>query len=214
MATKRKPKPEPVKPRNQITLQAYPDENPDDIIARELTRPAISAAGTIQAMKGDNHEVNALARELRRQADAVNGGSMVRAEGMLIAQAHTLDEIFNNLARRAHLNMGEYINAAETYMRLALKAQSQCRATLETLAAIKNPPIVYAKQANISSGPQQVNNGIPAPSHAGEKLIEQTKLSGGGNELCQNTGTPALAGRVDKAVETVGAIHGAKVASG
>lgn len=34
------------------------------------------------------------------------------------------------------------------------KAQSQCRATLETLAAIKNPPVIYAKQANISNGPQ------------------------------------------------------------
>ena len=84
----------------------------------------------------------------------------------------------------------------------------------ETWAAIKNPPIVCAKQANISNGPQQVNNGIPAPSYAGETFIEPSKLSGGGNELCQNTGAPALTGRVDKAVETVGAIHGAKVASG
>jgi hypothetical protein len=43
-------------------------------------------------------------------------------------------------------------------MRLALKAQSQCRVTLETLAAIKNPPLVFAKQANIAHGAQQVNN--------------------------------------------------------
>ena len=214
MAAKRKPKPEPVKPRNQITLKAFPDEDRDDVIARELTHPAVQSATTIQRMQGDNHEVNALARELQKQVDAVNAGNLTRAEGMLIAQAHTLDEIFNSLARRAHLNMGEYINAAETYMRLALKAQSQCRATLETLAAIKNPPIVYAKQANISNGPQQVNNGILAPSHEGEKLIEQTKLSGGGNELCQNTGAPALTGSVDKEVEAVGAIHGAKVGSG
>ena len=43
-------------------------------------------------------------------------------------------------------------------MRLALKAQGQCRATLETLATIKNPPVVFARQANIAQGPQQVNN--------------------------------------------------------
>jgi hypothetical protein len=43
-------------------------------------------------------------------------------------------------------------------LRLALKVQGQCRATVETLAVIKNPP-VFAKQANITSGPQQVNNG-------------------------------------------------------
>jgi hypothetical protein len=69
-----------------------------------------------------------------------------------------VDAIFASLARRAQMNMGEYMNAVDRYMRLALKAQGQCRATLETLAAIKNPPVVFAKQANIAQGPQQVNN--------------------------------------------------------
>ena len=65
-------------------------------------------------------------------------------------------------------------------MRMALKAQSQCRATLETLATIKNPPAVFARQANIAQGPQQVNNGMmPAGEpRAGagktEKRAEQT----------------------------------------
>ena len=80
------------------------------------------------------------------------------AETTLPAQAATLDAIFNEMARRAALNMGEYMDATERYMRLALKAQGQCRATLETLAAIKNPPVIFAKQANIAHGPQQVNN--------------------------------------------------------
>jgi hypothetical protein len=31
----------------------------------------------------------------------------------------------------------EYLDATDRYLRLALKAQGQCRATLETLAAIK-----------------------------------------------------------------------------
>lgn len=34
----------------------------------------------------------------------------------------------------------------ETYMRLALKAQ--CARAIEVLAAMKNPPIIYAKQVN------------------------------------------------------------------
>jgi hypothetical protein len=41
-------------------------------------------------------------------------------------------------------------------MRLALKAQSQCRTTAETLAVMRNPP-VFARQANVVNGPQQVN---------------------------------------------------------
>ena len=55
----------------------------------------------------------------------------------------------------------EYLPAAETYLRLALKAQAQCRATVEALAEIKNPrPVAFVKQANIAQGPQQVNNRI------------------------------------------------------
>ena len=46
-------------------------------------------------------------------------------------------------------------------MRMAMKAQNQCRMTLETLATIKNPPVVFARQANINNGgQQQVNNGV------------------------------------------------------
>lgn len=60
--------------------------------------------------------------------------------------------------------MGEYLDAAETYMHLGLKAQSQCRATLETLAKIKNPaPVTFVRQANVAHGPQQVNN-APQPA--------------------------------------------------
>ena len=95
---------------------------------------------------------------LRVQVEEVKAGDLAVAEKTLIAQANTLDAIFNELARRTALNMGEYLKATETYLRLALKAQAQCRATLETLANIKNPPVVYARQANIGYN-QQVNNG-------------------------------------------------------
>src|SRR5262245_59178701 len=85
--------------------------------------------------------------------------------------------VFTELTRRSMLNMGEYLDAADRYMRLALKAQSQSCATLETLATIKNPPTVFARQANIAHGPQQVNNGVPltrAENHESppNKLLE------------------------------------------
>lgn len=105
----------------------------------------------------------------------VRKGEMAGPEAMLVTQAHALDSIFTELARRSALNMGEYIKASECYMRLALKAQAQCRATIETLAALKNPPLVIAKQANISNGPQQVNNGTPPP-RAEETSIAPNEL--------------------------------------
>lgn len=213
MATKTKTTIKSKAPRSvvQVALRDK-GENPDEATARVLLRPSVQAAATIQRMQGDNHEVNALAKELQRQVEAVNGGDLKRAEAMLIAQAHTLDELFNNLARRA---VGqEHLLQYEAHFRIALRAQSQCRATIETLAAIKNPPIVYAKQANIANGPQQVNNGIPAPSRTRENETGQPKLSEGGNELLPDTGTSALAGRVNQEVEAVGAIDRAKDKSG
>ena len=139
----------------------------------------------------------------------VNAGDLNALEATLTAQTVSLDAIFNELARRAALNMGEYINAAETYMRLALKAQTQCARTIEVIAAMKNPPIVYAKQMNVANGNQQVNNGNNAsntnsPAHTG-KIINQP------NELLEvNNGVKKMDGRTaqttipkDKAMATL-----------
>lgn len=209
----RKPKAPDKAPRNQVTMvMTDANDKPDDIVARTLTRPEVQAASVIQRFEGDNHEVNALIRELTAQAEAVRRGDMSRTETMLIAQAHALDEIFASLARRSHANMGSgYLDAAERYMRLALKAQSQCRTTLETLAEIKNPrPVAFVRQANIAHGPQQVNNGMEPVTHAGETAIPSNELSGGSHELLPDTRASALAGRFDTPLEAVGEVHRAK----
>ena len=99
-------------------------------------------------------------------------------------------------------------------MRLALRAQSQCRATLETLAAIKNPPIVYARQANVTTGPQQINNGTAAPSQAREIESEQTQLSGGSHELLQDARASGFESQVNPALETLREIDRAKIGRG
>ncbi|MSP28733.1 MAG: hypothetical protein EXR80_10155 [Methylococcales bacterium] len=148
------------KPRNTVNVSVGKDENRDDKVAKVFTSPSVQAALTIQEWEGDVYEFNSLNKALSLQIDEVNNGNMKRPEAILLAQAHTLDELFNNLARRAHKMQS--LKRYEMNLRLALKAQSQCRATLETLAAIKNPPVIFAKQANISNGHQQINNGVPA----------------------------------------------------
>jgi hypothetical protein len=61
-------------------------------------------------------------------------------------QAQTLEALFGDLTRLAYNNLGNF-DAAERLFRLAFKVQGQARATVETLAAMKNPPFVSAKQA-------------------------------------------------------------------
>lgn len=155
---------------------------------------------------------------LKDSGTAVNNGDLKGAEQMLNAQAVSLNSIFAEMARRSALQVGVHMEAMERYMRLALKAQGQCRATLETLAAIKNPPVVFARQANISNGPQQVNNGAPvgnrsnthAPAQAcGETENQPSKLLEGmssGSTTLDARATGATA-RGNQELEAVGAVH-------
>lgn len=187
-------------------------ESKADTLAHTALRPTVQAALTLLDYNKTFGEmsVNTLIDDLGKQCGLANKGDLSRAEALLTAQAHTLDAIFNNLARRAALNMGQYVNAAETYLRLALKAQSQCRATLETLAEIKNPqPVAFVRQANIAHGSQQVNNGIAPPgetSCARETENQQNKLLEGKNGERLDTAAAGKAASFDPEMATLGAI--------
>ncbi|KRD23846.1 hypothetical protein ASE39_24160 [Acidovorax sp. Root267] len=117
----------------------------------------------------------ALIDALRLQTKAVHKGDLRAAEAMLMNQATALQSLFVKLTETGL--QANLLRQQETALRLALKAQSQCRATLETLANIKNPPVVYAKQANVTTGPQQINNGPQtAPTGTRENVFEENKL--------------------------------------
>lgn len=218
MATTKRKDPTKSEPNpNNVTVTARDDDDKAALIAQAALRPSLQAAATIRAFPLVRDEsavtIEALAAELQAHIGQVKTGNLGRAEAMLTAQAHTLDAIFGQLARRAASNMGEYLGAAETYLRLALKAQSQCRTTLETLAAIKNPaPIAFVRQANIAAGPQQVNNGLPAsaPPRTREIESEPNKLLEAENGERLDSRATGTAIRGDPEMATVGALDGTK----
>jgi hypothetical protein len=142
--------------------------------ARAILRPSVRAAAITRGFSAPSFgdvDLTCLVDEIGSQVTAVHNGDLRRAEAMLIAQAHSLDAIFQELVRRSGANMGKHLDTAATYMRLALSAQSQCRATLATLAIVKTPTrIAFVHQANISQGPQQVNNVLTSPIPVREKV--------------------------------------------
>ena len=149
---------------------------------------------------------------LTAKVAAIQGGDLREAEAILTAQALALNAIFTEMAIYAGLNTKHSLDVVERCMRLALKAQGQCRATFETLAAIKNPPAaVFAQQANIAHGPQQVNNGVSAPAattHADAFNPQRER-----NELLEHQdghrldiGAAGAAGASGAAMATVGAL--------
>jgi len=150
---------------------------------------------------------------LRESVAKVHGGDLEPLETVLLGQALALNAMFAELSRRSGANMGEHLDAADRYMRLALKAQGQCRATLETLAVIKNPP-VFARQANINhGGQQQVNNGTAAPAApapAAQPHSQPNRLLETGDGQRLDTRAQGAAGTTDPHMETVGARHRTK----
>ncbi len=157
---------------NNLDVPALPDVSKEETLAKTALRPTTQAAVTLQLYDKQflgELDLMSLVDGLSTQVKATIDGDLGRAEAMLTAQAHTLDAIFNNLARRAI--SAEYLSQLEAYLKLSLRAQSQCRSTWEAVSAIQNPPITYVKQANIAQL-QQVNNATPA----GENKNSQNEL--------------------------------------
>jgi hypothetical protein len=150
-------------------------------------------------------DITACLNALVDSVDRATSHHLGDAEALLMAQAVALNAVFTQLAHRAQINLGQYLDASDRYLRLALKAQGQCRATLETLAVIKNPPTVFARQANIAHGPQQVNNGPPVARAATHETEPIKLLEAHGERL--DLGTQSPAGTRDQTLAAVGARH-------
>jgi len=180
------------------------------MIAALSTRSALTAT-TYKAFAGGGEalQVTDLMGELRKAGEEVAGGDMTRVEKMLVHQALTLDAIFNNMAQRS--SRQDSFKGIEVLMRLALKAQAQARSTAEALALLKNP-MPYIRQANITNGPQQVNNGAKpeqyaqAHASAGDFQTAPNKLLEADHERL-DIGAPQAAGRADQKLEAVGAVN-------
>ncbi|GGA01318.1 hypothetical protein [Dyella caseinilytica] len=149
-------------------------------------------------------DLQAIHDELADKCKLVFSGDTRAAESLLISQANALDAMFSALSCRALAQ--DYLNQFDTNLRLALKAQNQCRMTLETLAAIKNPPVVFAKQANIAHGHQQVNNGTPH-AHAGQIENKPNKLLGYNHGERMDTGATGTASGSNKTMATMAVLH-------
>ena len=138
------------------------DETPDAMKARVALSPVFTASEVSRRflqINGDELCLNEMMDSLIKKTKSVQDGDMSYVETMLVTQAAALNSIFAEMARRASTNMGKHMSATESYMRMAFKAQNQCRATLETLAEIKSPrQATFVRQQNVANQ-QQVNNG-------------------------------------------------------
>lgn len=145
---------------------------------------------------------------MKEKSDKIIAGDLSELESTLSAQVVSLNAIFTTLARRS--TNCEYLNQMETNLRLALKAQAQCARTVEVLAAMKTPPIVFAKQANIAHGHQQVNNGVQPATHAGKNIDSSNELLSENSNATLDARGEIETGSINQELAAVGAFNGSK----
>ena len=132
------------------------------VTAMTKVSPPWSAANLIERSVGGQGAELDLSAALRTmeiltdKVNAVQAGDMSGMKEMLVSQAHSLDSLFLTLTSNAL--KGGRLERQEKLLKLALRVQSQCRATIETLNNVLHPRLfVNAKQANVATN-QQINN--------------------------------------------------------
>jgi hypothetical protein len=175
--------------------------------------PSLNNASVIQAFQsnvmGKDADLGKMIEMLEMSIKSVSNDDLSDLEAMLVGQANALQTIFVSLARRAAFQ--EQLPKYQTYMALALKAQSQSRATISALVDMKHPrQASFFGQTNLTTGPQQVNNVIHSPSKDLNSKNTPNQLSGVSNELHKDQGAQSLKSGINSTLEAVGKVNRAK----
>ena len=219
-ATTKKPGKQVAPPRDPqtLTLDGKQDEALPQTKARAATKASINAVMVVNAFQGNimgkDVDIGELVTTMQTTFKEVNDGDLSTMEAMLVGQATALQTMFTSLAMKAANQ--EYLKNYQSFMVLALKAQAQSRATISALVDLKYPKqtATFVKQANMTTGSQQVNNTYASASvhsgitpGAGNFQSEPNKLLEADHGQRMDIGAQAKTGRANQRVEAVGAVH-------
>lgn len=146
----------------RLEVEKRPNENVGRALARitldPQTRNANLAMSFGSQMFGDQlkPDIPESSAVLAEEIERAMKGDLSLANRIFVSQAISLDALFTEMARRSGSNMGHYPDAAERYMRLALKAQAACRSTLEALIRLHQPREQTVKHVHLNAGGQAV----------------------------------------------------------
>lgn len=188
-----------------IELRQRKDQTKEEAVAEFNSKSEFLSTAVRESFDvglGDGLNFQSTMQVLEKTIKQIQSGDLSKIEEMYVSQAVALEVMFTSLARRAKGQ--EKLLQYETHMRFALKAQNQCRATLQALVQLKQPSnTTFVKQANIAQGHQQVNN------LAEKNITPQNELLKG-NYAELDTGTTTTPTGIDTTLEALGKINGLK----
>jgi len=172
---------------NVLEVKGKDDAERNEKIANLALTPGVRhaaiASGFATGLIGGAHELPMPARVRVVGETMAKGlaGDKAMASQLLAAQAVVLDTMFTELAHRAASNLGRHMDAADRYAKLALKAQANCRATLEALAKLHQPREQIVKHVHVNEGGQAI-------------VADQFHQHTGGKENGQSSEQPCATG--------------------
>lgn len=143
-------------------------------MAEVAMRPMIRN-GFIVGMLGGKHfggETPDVTDTVDIMADAckkVRDNDLSEQRDILTSQAMALDAIFTTMVLRSENNVKDYFDASQRFMRMALKAQVQCRTTIEAID-------------RLARGGEQTIKHVHVDNRGGQAVITDTVQTGGQNE--------------------------------
>ena len=184
-------------------LKGKTDVETAERIAKLAVSPEMSSQRVVAASernKGleEHLDIPQLMAVLKAESERLSEGKSEDVGPILANQAIALQSLFSRLTERALSE--SHMSNIEAFMRLALRAQNQCRVTLETLSSLNKAPTVFARQANVAAN-QQIN-------------YAQNQLLGDDDELRQDTRAPGAEKAVNPEMEALGEVDGAENSRG
>jgi hypothetical protein len=213
--TQRTPPPTQQVAAETLARKARDKADDDTNTARVMTNGQCNTVVVQQYLSYFNggSNVHALSEVSMEQARSIGGGDFSSLELMLLTQATALQAMFVDLATRAKRQ--DRFDGVQTLTTLALKCAAQSRQAVTALAELRMPnTVMFAKQANVTSGPQQVNNGVASqdsPARAEGIQSGPNELSGATHGLLQDTRTSCPAIGTNPHLAAMGEVHWAEV---
>lgn len=143
-----------------VTLVRREGKSDDYVLAESELRPEIRNACNIAEFVAPRLPGEAGPWQgvdvMRDMVAATRDGDMSLPSDFLTAQIVTLDSVFTDCLRRSALNLNQFPEAAERYMRMALKAQANLRASIAELAKLHQPREQTVRHVHVHEGGQAV----------------------------------------------------------
>ena len=192
----------------ELSKAAKAGSKKTSIPLNKITDPSALGSGAIASImdSGDNVKVvNAAKDGVEETLFKVKSGNLEDLEAILVNQVYVLNGLFNQLVMQGKASLTEPAvmrslpNHPKTMLNVALKAQTQCRATVQAINELKNPK----KTTFIKN---QLNNVKMELEERIEQLEETTEH--GSKKLDGETEATAIS--IDSEMETLEVIDRSK----